>query len=149
MEPIIPNTPPETSPKPRILMVEDDGLLAEILVRKLEHEGFLCEHVTDARQAARVIADEPVDLVLLDLVLPGKDGMTFLHELKQDDRSRNIPVVIISNLVAKEEVKRGLDAGAVAYLTKAETTPDAIVRKVRSVLRKRRKPLRILHPKAE
>lgn len=133
-----------------ILVVEDDSLLAEILERKLKHEGFLSERATDAEQAQRIIAERGIDLVLLDLVLPGKDGMEFLRDLKRDTKFASIPVVIVSNLVAEEEVAKGLEAGAVAYLTKAETTPDEIIEKVRAVLKKKKKKSgRVMHPTNE
>ena len=72
---------------------------------------------------------------LLDIVLPGIDGFTFLQELKQENRWKNIPVIILSNLGQYDEVKKGLQLGAVDYMVKANAAPIEIVKKVETFLK--------------
>ncbi|RJQ37783.1 response regulator [Candidatus Parcubacteria bacterium] len=119
-----------------ILVVEDDSLLADLLERKLKQEGFVCHVAVNTREAAQILGTERIDLILLDLVLPGVDGISYLKKLKADSAHRDIPVIIISNLLQEEEIRRGKAAGAVDYITKASTTPQGIVRRVRSFFKK-------------
>ena len=120
----------------RVLIVEDDIFLVELLERKFELEHFKTYRAIDVEQARAIVTSEPIDLILLDIVLPGVDGFSFLRELKANEKWDKIPVIIISNLSQAEEVKRGLDAGAADYIVKAHTTPGDIVLKVKMLLQK-------------
>lgn len=123
-----------SAPRGHVLIVEDDVLLVDLLERKLAQEGYRAYRAIDAAQARRVLEGNPIDLILLDIVLPGTDGFSFLAELKAHDRFRAIPVIIISNLGQQEEVQRGLKAGATDYLIKAHSTPSTLVTKVNEVI---------------
>lgn len=118
----------------RVLVIEDDPLLIELLEKKFRQEHYETASALNAGDARRVLEHGGIDLILLDLVLPGLDGLSLLKELKANDATRHIPVVIISNLGQKEEVDVGLAAGAVAYVVKAQATPDDIVKKVSEFL---------------
>ena len=127
---------PRDSSRPAILIVEDDMILVELLERKFQgahYQVFKAYHVDEAR---KILKENHVDLILLDIVLPDTDGFTYLAELKTDPTLRNIPVVIISNLGQREEVERGIKAGAVDYLIKANVLPAEIVKKVGEILKK-------------
>ena len=100
----------------RILVVEDERALCETIVRSLRRLAYSVDHCYDGDQALELLGTERYDLVLLDLNLPGKDGMTVLRTFRQ--RDRKTPVLILS---ARSEVKdkvEGLDAGANDYLSK-------------------------------
>lgn len=127
---------PPPAPRATVLIIEDDMFLLELLEKKFVQEGYRVMRAMDAEQARRVLAGEKVAVILLDIVLPGIDGFTFLAELKSDEAHKAIPVIIISNLGQKEEVERGLGAGAADYTIKAHTTPKEIVEKVERVLHK-------------
>ena len=120
----------------RILIIEDDLFLNELLAAKFTEERYIISKALDVNRARDALAAGRIDLILLDLVLPGEDGFTFLAELKQDPKFKNIPVIIISNLGQPDAVERGLKAGAADYIIKANATPHEIVKKVETLLAK-------------
>ena len=138
VEVVLANSAKHPSPagqaRARVLVIEDDPLLVEILEKKFRQEHYEIASALNASDARRVLEHGEVDAILLDLVLPGLDGLSFLKELKANDATKHIPVIIISNLDQKEEVDVGLAAGAVAYVVKAQATPDDIVKKVSEFL---------------
>lgn len=119
-----------------ILIVEDDLLLVGLLEPRFSDHGFKVHKALDADQAGRVLDANPIDVILLDIVLPGADGFTFLKGLKQDARRRAIPVIIISNLGQREEIDKGMRLGAADYIIKADSSPTEIVQKVEKILKK-------------
>ncbi len=119
-----------------ILIVEDDLLLVGLLEPRFSDHGFRVHKALDADQAGRVLDANPIDVILLDIVLPGADGFTFLKGLKQDARRRAIPVIIISNLGQREEIDKGMRLGAADYIIKADSSPTEIVQKVEKILKK-------------
>lgn len=120
--------------KKRILLVEDDKLLRDLMVFKLESEGYTVLEATTVETALEQTRQRHPDLIFLDIILPGKDGFLFLEEIKQDPRIAHIPVVVLSNLGQDSEVKKGLDLGAKDYLIKAHFTPSEIVEKIKEVM---------------
>jgi len=119
-----------------VLIIEDDVFLVELLERKFEIEHFKTYRAVDAKQARAIINSEPIDVILLDVVLPGMDGFTFLREIRANEKWNKIPVIIISNLSQAEEIQKGKDAGATDYIIKAHATPGDIVTKVKGILHK-------------
>ncbi len=118
----------------QVLIVEDDIILAESLERKFLQRGHEVFKAFNASEARRILRDNTIDAVLLDIILPDVDGFSFLHELKLNKQFKNIPIVIISNLGQQEEIEKGLKAGAVDYIVKANTVPGEIVEKVETLL---------------
>lgn len=123
-------------PSVRILTVEDDLFLGELLAKKFSQQGYAISSAINRDQAMKVLEVDRVDLILLDVVLPGMDGFSFLSELKKDERYKDIPVIIISNLGQQDAVERGKKAGADDYIVKANATPSEIVKKVEAVIKK-------------
>jgi CheY-like chemotaxis protein len=110
----------------RVLFVEDDPAVAQMYRLKLELDGYLVEIATDGEQAvARAISDPP-DIVFLDIRLPKLDGLGVLEALRNDNRTRLLPVVILSNYSERELIDRGLKLGALEYLIKSQTTPAKV-----------------------
>jgi len=136
-----PGEPPKEMTRFRgaVLIVEDDSFLADLLEKKFEKLGYKVRRAADARQARAVLEKEAVDAILLDIVLPGMDGITFLRELKADAKHENKPVVMISNLGQPEEKEKGLKAGAADYFIKAHVTPGEIAEKVIELIKKGQK----------
>lgn len=128
------NNSADKNNKKLILIVEDDKFLQELLVRKLEIAGFLTSVAIDGKKALEKIKEELPRLILLDLILPGIDGFEILKQIKENPQTNKIPVIILSNLGQKEEVKRGIKLGADDYLIKAHFTPDEIIAKVKGLL---------------
>lgn len=118
-----------------ILIVEDDELLSGLLNHRFTEAGFAAHTARDADQARRLLAETDMDVILLDLVLPGMDGFTFLAALKQNPRAASIPIIIISNLGQKEEIDKGMRLGAADYIVKANISPNEIVEKVAAIIR--------------
>jgi len=127
----------EIQDEKKILIVEDDVFMAGLLERKFKQGKFKIIKNSNANQARETLASEKIDLILLDVVLPGTDGFTFLRELKKSEKSSKIPVIITSNLGQQEEIERGLTEGAADYIVKAHSTPGEIVEKVEQVLNKK------------
>lgn len=117
-----------------ILIVEDDMFMAGLLERKFKQGKFNILKASNANQARETLSSNQIDLMLLDVVLPGMDGLSFLRELKSNGKFRKIPVMITSNLGQQEEIERGLSEGAIDYIVKAHSTPSEIVEKVEKVL---------------
>lgn len=124
---------PVSSGQRSVMIVEDDMFIADLLGRKL-HEKFTVHQATDTKQAENILNNQQVDIICLDIMLPGEDGYSFLSRLKQMEAFNDIPVIILSNLGQQEEIDKGLAAGASDYLVKANMAPDEIMSRVEEVL---------------
>jgi adenylate cyclase len=102
----------------RILVVDDNASNRDLLVRRLTREGHAVTEAASGRTALRLLEDEEVDLVLLDLMMPEMNGLEVLHRLKADEHLREIPVIMISGLQEADGVIRCIEAGAEDYLPK-------------------------------
>jgi len=133
---------PERKEMPRgeegshVLVVEDDLFILELLSDKLRQSNFRVSIANDTQAASKILQEQKVDLILLDIVLPGVDGFTYLKELKTSDAWREIPVIVLSNLGQKEEIERGMSLGAADYIIKANNSPAEIVKRIEQVLKK-------------
>ena len=118
----------------KIVLVEDDPLLIDIYSTKFKEEGFEVSVVDRGDAAVPHIAKEKPDLVVLDIVLPQQDGWDILKTIKSSDKTKDIKVVILSNLGQKEEIEKGMALGAAGYLIKAHHTPSEVVREIKKIL---------------
>jgi len=110
----------------RVLLVEDDEAVAEMYKLKLELDGYLVQVISDGESAVRSAQADPPDLVFLDVRLPKMDGFEVLQALRRDERTKHVPVVVLSNYGEQELVERGLKLGALEYLIKSQTTPGRV-----------------------
>lgn len=125
----------EEKTKATLLLVEDEDLIADLLKKKFVMEGYTILHAQNADDVHRILDEHNnIDLILLDLLLPGVDGFSLLGELKRDSRRSSIPVLIISNLGQEKDIAKGIELGAVDYLIKANFTPKEVVQKVSEIL---------------
>lgn len=106
--------------KGKILIIEDDRFLIKLYSDKLSREGFEVRAAISGEEALHKISAEKPELILLDLVLSQKSGFEILSELKLSSVTKNIPVIILTNLGQETDIKKGLDLGAAAYLVKTE-----------------------------
>ena len=104
--------------KGHILIVDDNRLNRMRLAHSLQQEGYSSVMAEDGRQALAMLAEQPFDVVLLDLVMPELDGFEVLARMKEDSRLRELPVIIISALDDMESVLRCIEMGATDYLPK-------------------------------
>jgi len=118
----------------KILVVEDDKFLRELILRKLKEENYETCFAVDGEEGLSKIQEEKPDLVLLDLILPGMNGFDVLKKKQEIPEIAQIPVVVLSNLGQKEDVERALKYGAKDYLVKAHFTLDEIAAKIKKYL---------------
>ena len=118
----------------KIVLVEDDHFLGGLMSTKLEKEGFSVVRAYDGEEAVKKIFEERPDLVLLDIILPAIDGFEVLKRLREDPQTAKIPVIMLTNLGAKEDIERGFQLGAQDYMVKAHFTPGEIVTKIKTAL---------------
>src|SRR6185295_12837886 len=104
----------------KILIVEDDKFLANAYRVKLTKSGFDIRIAYDGEEALSLIDEFNPELILLDLVLPKKDGFTVLEELKKSSKWQSIPVIIASNLGQSEDIDKGMKLGANGYIIKTD-----------------------------
>ncbi len=115
-------------------MVEDDVFLASIYQKKFEMEGFRVTAVDNGDKVLPEAKKKKPDIILLDILLPKRDGFSVLALLKADNGLKDIPVIMLTNLGQKDDVDKALAAGATDYLIKAHFKPSEIVDKVRKIL---------------
>ena len=116
---------------PFVLIVEDDPFYSKICSTKLAKEGVATKMVDNGSDALALIREEHPGLVLLDLIMPGKNGFEILTEMKADPVMKNIPVMVISNMSEPEDIQRIMDLGALDYLVKANVPIQEVVDKVK------------------
>jgi DNA-binding response OmpR family regulator len=125
----------------RILVAEDDMPLAEFLHQRLEQEQFSVKVVSNAAEAEQLASDQPYDLVILDLNLPGAGELDVLRGIRS--KRPDLPVVIVTDAGMVEERVRGLDAGADDYVAKPFAFAELAAR-IRAVLRRGNRPARAI-----
>jgi DNA-binding response OmpR family regulator len=123
--------------KRRVLIIEDDSYISDMYKIKLETDNFEAVIANDGVAGMRMLKEQKFDVVLLDIVMPKVDGFSVLKSIKEDSELKKIPIVLLTNLSQKENVKRGFELGAADYVIKAHFTPLEVVKKIRKVLEKR------------
>lgn len=123
----------------KILVIEDDKFLRKVINKKLSREKYQVIEAVDGEQGLRAVKEKKPDLVLLDLVLPGVDGFEVLARMKKNPGLAKIPVIILSNLGGRDEIKKGLEMGAKDYLIKAHFNPGEIVLRIEFALSRDKK----------
>lgn len=118
-------------------MIEDDIFLRKIYREKFLRSDFDFLEATNGEEGLNKIITENPDLVLLDLMLPRKNGFDVLTEMKRNEATKNIPVVILSNLGQESDIKRGLALGANDYLVKTDVSLSEVVEKAKEWLIKK------------
>ena len=120
----------------KVLIAEDDKFLLMAYAAKMKKDGFDAVIASDGEEAIAKAKSESPDIILLDLVMPKKDGFDALADLKKDPQTKGIPVVILSNLGQDDDIKKGKELGAVDYLVKSDISIKDVVAKVNEVLGK-------------
>lgn len=118
----------------QVLIVEDEEVLAKVFKEKLEKSGYDIKIASDGETALTMAASLKPDVIVLDLLLPKKNGFEVLEALKKDQALKMIPVVVVSNLGEDNDIKRSLSLGAADYYVKSEHPINEIVEKIKNVL---------------
>ena len=119
----------------KILLIEDDPFLGSLLGNRLKKEGFDLVVAKSGNEAMKALKANTPDIILLDIILPGKSGFEVLEDMKTDPQIPKVPVVIISNLGQESDIERGKELGAVEYIVKARVSIDDLVKKVKDYLK--------------
>lgn len=118
-----------------ILLVEDDPFIRDMYSFKLKEMGYSVTASETGKEAIEKINKKKPDLILLDIVLPKKDGWEILKKVKQNPKFQDIFIVMLSNLGQKREVEKGLKLGAEKYFIKAHYTPQQVVEEIQKLLK--------------
>ncbi len=119
-----------------IYLVEDDSFISGMYQTKLRNMGYKVELAVDGETAWTRLQQDPLpDLILLDVVLPKKDGFEILEGLRAHERTKDLAVILLTNLGQKPDVERGVKLGADDYIIKAHYTPSEVMEKVEKLLK--------------
>ena len=127
------------SSKPTILVVEDEEDLRDIIIYNLEREGYETVGVESGEEGLELAISLKPDLVILDLMLPGMNGMDVCRKIKQDSDTQHIPIIIVSAKGEEADIVSGLELGADDYLTKP-FSPRVLLARARAVIRRSAEP---------
>ena len=117
-----------------ILIVEDDRFVSDLYQHEFEKSGYDIKLAEDGEIALKVVKESKFDCILLDVMLPKLDGLEVLRRIKEDSATKNIPVMILSNLGQDEIIRQALQIGAKAYIVKSLYTPNQVVNEIRGLI---------------
>jgi two-component system alkaline phosphatase synthesis response regulator PhoP len=120
----------------KILLVEDEVLILRMYEKIFSYEGFNVITCENGIEGIKVAKSERPSLILLDIMMPKMDGLRVLETLKQDPDTKDIPVVILTNLSSDVVIKDAFSKGAAGYLVKSEIINDKIVEEVKQYIKK-------------
>ena len=118
-------------------MIEDDIFLRKLYRDQLTREGFEFVEATNGIEGLNKARSERPDLILLDLMLPRKNGFDVLEDLKGDKSTRDIPTLVLSNLGQESDIQEAMNLGAEAYLVKTDVRMSEAVEKIKQILSKK------------
>ncbi|MFH0805269.1 MAG: response regulator [Patescibacteria group bacterium] len=118
----------------KILLVEDDPDQILIYQSKFELEGFFLIVADNIRRTMDFALNDKPDLILLDLLLKDENGLDILAKLKQNSKTKKIPVIVFTNFDTEKSQDKAIELGAIDYIVKAKVTPSEIVKKVRRII---------------
>ncbi len=122
--------------KPKILLIEDDAFLLNMYAEKFRVEDFEVFIADNGEKGVNLAREKAPDIILLDILLPKMNGLEVLDIIKKAQETKEIPIILLTNVSQKDEVKRGLELGAEDYLIKAHFMPAEVVKKVKKTLEK-------------
>lgn len=120
----------------KVVLCEDDETIRDMYTLKFQESGFDIVTASDGETGLALIKDHKPDIALVDVMMPKMDGFAVLTELKKDESTKNIPVLLLTNLGQKADVEKGKQLGAVNYIVKASLTPAQVVEEVKKHLQK-------------
>lgn len=118
----------------KILCVEDEEALQKTLGEVLKQEGYEVVSAFDGENGLNLVNSEKPDLILLDLIMPKMNGFEVLKKLKANEKTKEIPVIVLTNLESIGDVGKAIEAGATTYLVKVQYSLDEVLEKVKKAL---------------
>ena len=122
---------------PKILIVEDDSFLLKMYSKKFELEGFEVQTAADGSEGLEKMKSFQPDLVLMDIMMPKMSGLEAMDKAKADPTTKNIPVLVLTNLSTTDDAEAAVKKGAVGFLVKSDVTPSQVLAKAKEILSKR------------
>lgn len=120
---------------PTILLMDDDQLILDMYRKKLENDGFTVKTALNGDDVLMIAKDKKPDVIFLDVVVAGMNGAEILKELKKNPKTKDIPVIMLTNFSDKQEdIEGAKKSGALDYLIKAKTTPKDLSERARRVI---------------
>lgn len=120
----------------KVLLIEDDLPMVKMYSTKLRKENFEVEVACDGEEGLKKAKEWSPDLVVLDLMIPKIGGMELLEQLRADSKTKNLPVIILSNLSQEQDIERSKQLEVKEFLIKVNFTPSQVVEKIKGYLRK-------------
>ena len=117
-----------------IVLAEDDSFLTKVYGSLLKETGYEVTIVRDGDAALKAMNKRKTDLLLLDILMPKKDGFDVLKEMKESKKLKSIPVIVLSSLEQESDVKTAMELGAKDYFTKSDTEIETLISKVKKIL---------------
>lgn len=118
----------------KILLVDDDVYIRDLYTEVLRDEQYDVSIAADGEEALNMISQGPFDLILLDVMMPKVDGIQVLTKIKSDDKTKNTPVLMLTNFGQEDLVKQAVTIGSADYLLKYNLTPGEMTAKVKNIL---------------
>lgn len=141
MDPQLPNVVNK-----KIVLIEDEQSIRELYKRQLILANLQVDAFGTGKEGLNAILNGQYDLVLLDIMLPDINGLEILKEVKKNDKTKSIPVLLLTNLGQDTVIKEGFQLGAEGYILKAAYTPDQIIQEVKNILQKKQAPATNIPP---
>ena len=114
----------------KILILEDEEIILDLLSRKISSQGYEVKVARNGKEGLAIMEEEIPDLVLTDIIMPEKDGFDVILGMKQSEKLKNVPIIIISNSGQPVEIDRAQELGAKDWLVKTEFDPQEVIDKV-------------------
>lgn len=124
--------------KEKILIIEDDRYISKMYQLKLNLEGYDVQVGDNGKIGSDIAKDFLPNVILLDILMPEMDGFETLKVLKSNEKTKSIPVLIMSNLGQEDHIQKGKELGAIGYIVKTQYTPAKVVETIKEVLGKKK-----------
>jgi len=121
--------------KKKILVIEDDEMISSMYKTKFEDNGYIVFTANNGVEGLEIAKRERPDIIMLDIILPQLDGFSVLKELKENSETKEVPVVMLTNLGTEEDKEKGDRLGAAGYLVKANLTPAEVSKEIKKYLK--------------
>jgi DNA-binding response OmpR family regulator len=118
----------------KILIIEDDIFLQNLESNKLKKDNYEIITGSTGDEALEKINEENIDLILLDLILPGIDGYDVLKKIKESEKTKKIPVIVFSNLSEEKDIKKAKEMGAIDFMVKSNFSLNELAERINKIL---------------
>ncbi|MBU1166997.1 response regulator [Patescibacteria group bacterium] len=120
----------------KVLVIDDDKFVQKVYQVKLEEAGYEVIQAFDGQEGEEKISKEKPDFILLDMIMPKKNGFELLEDIKTDAKLKKVPVVVISNLKQDSDIEKAKNLGANEYMPKDQFSPVQIIEKIKEIVGK-------------